>query len=69
MEKEWYYNTVTGNVEYGMLSPAEQRLGPYATREEAEHALDIARERNNKWEEDNEHWNAFGSKDKSADEK
>lgn len=34
--QEWYYNTATGEVELGPQSPMQNRLGPYATREDAE---------------------------------
>ena len=49
--QEWYYNTVTGEVELGPQSPMQNRLGPYATREDAEKALEIAKKRNKKWED------------------
>ena len=39
--QEWYYNTVTGEVELGPQSPMQNRLGPYATREDAEKALEM----------------------------
>ena len=40
--KKWYYNTRTGDVEYGKLSSFTHRMGPYDTREDAERALKIA---------------------------
>jgi hypothetical protein len=36
----------------GVPCKAVDRLGPYATREEAEHALDKVAERNEAWDND-----------------
>ena len=38
-DTEWYYNLVTGQVEQYEGGKAVDRLGPYATRQEAEQAL------------------------------
>lgn len=46
---EWWYNHVTGEVEEGPQSLATERDGPYASREEAERAPEIARERARAW--------------------
>ena len=43
---KYYYNLETHQVEQGKISSYDNRIGPYDTREEAEHALEIARERN-----------------------
>lgn len=37
-KKQWYFNTVKKQAELGMVSPIEQRMGPYKTKEDAEHA-------------------------------
>lgn len=47
---QWWYNLVTGQVEFGAGAPNSERLGPYATKDEAEHALQRARERNEAWD-------------------
>jgi hypothetical protein len=47
---EWYYCLRHKTVEEGMQCPAKNRLGPYATRTEADHALDRVRERNEDWD-------------------
>ena len=39
-------------VEEGMVSPAVERVGPFETREEAEHALEILRANSAKWAEE-----------------
>ena len=49
---EWYYNLVTGRVEQYEGGRAEDRLGPYRSREEAEHALEHAQLRNEQWDND-----------------
>ena len=46
---EWWYNTRTGEVEEGMVSPAIDRAGPFATKEEALSAPAIMAERARKW--------------------
>lgn len=51
-DTEWYYNLVTGQVEQYEGGKAVDRLGPYASREEAQHALEQAQERNEAWEND-----------------
>lgn len=43
---KYYYNAETHQVEQGKVSGYDSRLGPYDTREEAEHALEIAQARN-----------------------
>ena len=45
-DKQWYYDTSTGQVTQGAESGWNNRMGPYATREEAEHAIEIAKARN-----------------------
>jgi len=53
---EYFYNTRTRMVEKGRLSSWEDLMGPYATREEAEHALETARKRSESWDEDDADW-------------
>lgn len=53
---QYYYNLSTGTVEEGAQSPATERMGPYATREEAERALSTAAQRNQAWEEEDKQW-------------
>ena len=49
---EWYYCLRHRRVEEGPDCPAKDRMGPYPSRTEAEHALDLARERNERWRTD-----------------
>ena len=60
-KNQWYYNTVKQRAEYGKISPIEQRMGPYKTKEDAEHAWDIVVDRNAKWDE-NRRWDNYGVK-------
>lgn len=49
---EWYYCLEHKKVEEGPQCPAKDRFGPYASRKEAEQAMETARERNLEWEND-----------------
>ena len=54
-EQEWYFDTASGEVTQGKTSGWDNRMGPYASREEAAHALEIAREQTKaaeEWDED-----------------
>ena len=53
---QFYYNLGTGSVEEGQQSPGTEVMGPYATRQEAERALQTAAARNQKWDEDDQEW-------------
>lgn len=61
--QEWYYNTVTGEVEEGPQSPMQNRLGPYKTREDAQKALEIAKKHNKKWDDQDRAWNSWNNDD------
>ncbi len=49
---EYYYCLKHGTVEEGPECRAADRFGPYGTREEASHAMETARERDEAWRED-----------------
>ncbi|MGN6428353.1 SPOR domain-containing protein [uncultured Leifsonia sp.] len=51
-EHKFWYNMKTGQVEQGFVSPAPDRVGPFDTRAEAEHALEKLRENSAKWAEE-----------------
>ena len=64
-EKYWY-NFHTGKVEKGFESPAIDRAGPFETREEAENAPQLLRERSREWAEEEareDSWGASGKTD------
>ncbi|MER5962610.1 hypothetical protein [Streptomyces sp. NPDC002057] len=63
---EWYYCLEHKKVEEGPDCPAKNRFGPYATREEASHAMETARERNLEWETD-PRWHDGAGKDGAPD--
>lgn len=46
---EWWYNHKTGEVEEGAQSLGADRDGPYASRQEAARAPEIAAERARRW--------------------
>ncbi len=52
IEHKYWYNIKTGAVERGFVSPALDRVGPFDTRHEAEHAMERLRENSAKWAEE-----------------
>jgi hypothetical protein len=48
-EEQWFYCLKHHTVEGALGCRAKDRLGPYPTREEAEHALEKVKERNEAW--------------------
>ncbi|MFD4632529.1 hypothetical protein ACFVYR_12975 [Streptomyces sp. NPDC058284] len=49
---EWFYCLEHGKVEEGPDCPGKDRMGPYASPEEAQSAMRTAQERNLQWETD-----------------
>ena len=49
---QYWYNMKTGEVEKGYQSSVVDRVGPFATAEEAGHALEKLRANSAKWAED-----------------
>ena len=49
-DQSWWYCLKHRTVEHGAGCPGKDRLGPYASREEAENALELVRERNQEWD-------------------
>jgi hypothetical protein len=49
---EYWFNLKTLKVEVGKQSASEYRVGPFATRDEAESALEILRARSRDWAEE-----------------
>ncbi|MFC9229840.1 hypothetical protein ACFTZI_12875 [Streptomyces decoyicus] len=62
---EWFYCLEHRTVEEGPQCRAADRLGPYATRQEAEQAMETAHERNVEWETDPK-WHDDPQKGKSG---
>ena len=55
-ETEWYWCLKHQAVEPYEGCRAEERLGPYATREDAEQALEKVQQRNEKWDREDEEY-------------
>ena len=54
-QQRWYFCTRHGTVEpEDGGCPGKDRLGPYASREEASRALEIVQERNREWDAQDE---------------
>jgi hypothetical protein len=51
---EYWYNVNTHEIEEDAMSDWSQLIGPYKTREEAEHALEKVKARNEAWEKGDE---------------
>lgn len=51
-EHAFWYNMRTGEVEQGLQSASLDRVGPFATREDAAQALQTLRANSAKWSED-----------------
>jgi hypothetical protein len=49
---EFYYCLKHRKAEEGPECAGRNRLGPYATRQEAEHAIETVSERNRAWDDD-----------------
>jgi hypothetical protein len=57
-QPRFWYNTRTGQVETDEdKGQGKDLMGPYATREEAAHAFETARERTEAWDEADRRWN------------
>ena len=52
-DPQWFYCLKHHRVEEPLGCKAKDRLGPYPTREEAEHALEKVKERNEAWRAQN----------------
>lgn len=48
-ERKYWYNTTSGEVEYGYMSPAVDRVGPFDTADEAANAMQTLRDRADAW--------------------
>lgn len=54
--QKWYFNSEIKEVSQGKKSSWLNRMGPYDSKEEAEHALERAHERNQEADEADEEW-------------
>lgn len=51
-DDQYWYNTLTNEVEKGRQSPSPDRLGPFNTADEAAHAKETLKERSKAWAEE-----------------
>ena len=51
---DWWFNLRTQQVEQGLGDHNSERLGPYATREEAQTVLDRMRARNEQFDKEDD---------------
>jgi hypothetical protein len=49
-EARFWFNLKTGKVEFGLHSPAPNRVGPFKTEAEARQALELIAKRNLEWQ-------------------
>ncbi|MDQ4212674.1 SPOR domain-containing protein [Microbacterium capsulatum] len=61
-ENKYWYNSTTGEVEFGFESPAPDRIGPFDTAEEAARAPEVLQERAKAWADEDAAEDDWGSK-------
>ena len=62
-EGKYWYNSTTGEVEFGLESPSIDRVGPFDTAEEAANAPQLLQERSKAWAEEDAADDDWGSSD------
>ncbi|UYO98546.1 SPOR domain-containing protein [Microbacterium sp. M28] len=60
-DHKYWYNSVTGEVEFGMISPSTDRIGPFDTAEEAANAPEVVKRRSAAWAEEEAAENGWDS--------
>lgn len=66
-DTEWYWDLKRGRaVRADERGPADDLLGPYRTKGEAENWKSTVEARNQSWDEDDEEWSSWGD-EASAD--
>jgi hypothetical protein len=60
-EQKYWYNLNTGQVEFGMISPSSERVGPFDTEADAAAAPETLRERSRAWAADEAAEDNWGS--------
>ena len=53
----WWWCLKHSRVEHGPGCPNSDRLGPFETEREATNAIELARERNQNWTDEDRRWN------------
>ena len=62
-ENKYWFNSTTGEVEFGLESPPIDRIGPFDTAEEAARAPEVVKERSRAWAEEDAADDSWGSSD------
>lgn len=65
-DEKYWYNLETGQVEFGMISPSFDRVGPFDTEAEAARAPETLEERSRAWADEEsaeDGWDAGSSQD------
>ncbi|MBS1674286.1 MAG: SPOR domain-containing protein [Actinobacteria bacterium] len=62
-ENKYWYNSGTGEVEFGLESPSSERIGPFDTAEEAARAPEVLQERARAWAEEDAKDDNWGAAD------
>jgi hypothetical protein len=62
-DEKYWYNLATGQVEFGMISPSVDRVGPFDTEAEAANAPALLRERARAWADEDAAEDAAKSQD------
>jgi len=63
-DHKYWYNSTTGEIEFGMISPSIDRIGPFDTEAEARRAPEVVKERSRAWAEEEaveQGWDVKGS--------
>jgi hypothetical protein len=55
-DDQWYYNVITKQVERRGEGKGTDHLGPYPTREAAEHAIETVRAREDQLKREDREW-------------
>ena len=62
-DNKYWFNSTTGEVEFGMKSPSIDRIGPFDTEEEATRAPEVLKERARAWAEEDAADDNWGGSD------
>ena len=60
-DEKYWYNLSTGEVEFGILSAAVDRVGPFDTAEDAAQAPATLKERSRAWAEEEAREDSWGA--------
>ncbi len=64
-DNKYWFNSSTGEVEFGMQSPSIDRVGPFDTAEEAARAPEVLEERARAWADEDSADDNWGGSDGS----